>query len=87
MRERGRGERHPADQRAAIEKEIELADGERHRARGLVPPQRREAPALQALHVEAQARAVEMQHLRADAIAADEQKDVAAQGIRAPGAR
>ena len=81
LRERGRRERHPPDQRAAIEKEIELADGERHRARRLVPPQRREAPALQALHIETQARAVEVQHLRADPIAADEQKDVAAQGI------
>ena len=64
--------------RASIQKQIELADGQSDRLLVLFAPQRREAPALEPFGIDAQARAVEVQHFGAHAITADEDVHLAA---------
>src|SRR5215203_6165708 len=77
----GRRERHPAHEGAAIEKEIQLGHRERQWTLGLFSPQRRKTPPLQALHIQTEAGAIEVQHLRANPIAAHEEKDITTQRI------
>src|SRR3989442_12341558 len=66
------GERHATDQRTPLEKEIELADGQRDRIVALLAPEPREAAALEPLRIDTQPRAVPVDRLRAYPITADE---------------
>jgi hypothetical protein len=82
MRERRRRERATAHDRAAVEKEIQLADRQRERRGvGVVTPQAREASPLEPLRVHAETHAIPMEHFGADAIATEKEVHVAVQGI------
>jgi len=78
---RRRREHDAADERAALEEELQLAHRQPHAARGGVAPQGREAPALQALGVDAEPGPVPEQDLGARARGVDEQVAVPRQGL------
>jgi len=72
-----RHEHFSSDQLAALEKQRQLAQRERHRRAGRALPRPREATTLEPLRQQAKPRAVEVQHLRPARLLPDEQIDVA----------
>src|SRR5215471_3507790 len=87
MRQRGWCQRHTADQGTPFEKQIELADRQRDRIITLVAPEAGEAATFKPLRIQTEARAIPMERLRAHAIAAHEEEDVAIEDIAVHGLR
>jgi len=81
VRQRERGERHASNNHAAVENQIEFAHRQRDPVGFVVTPQRSEAQRSSRFVETHRSRAVEMEHLGADAVATEEEKHVAAERI------
>ena len=81
VRQRRRRQRDASHEGAAVQKQIELTDGQRDRRVALIAPEGRESTTLEALRIDAEPGAIPLQHLRAHAIATDEDIHIAVQWI------